>query len=113
MEMDWRAGLAMALGAIVLFLVLIRSAGARQTKIQRLEADLRQTERELLRFRGEHAKEVAELKEEHAKVIATLQGNIKDLTAVHQEKNRSDWSGWTQNQNRSALPTSGNPIPGS
>ena len=96
MELYWRAGVAAVLGTVVIFVILMRAGGTRQRKILRLESDLRQAERELLRSRGEHAKEVAELKVEHAKAIANWQRNVKDLTKLHQEKNRSEWDGWSQ-----------------
>ena len=112
MEFDWRAGVAAVLGTVVIFVVLMRTAGTRQRKIQRLEVDLRQTERELLRCRGEHAKEVAELKEEHAKAVANLQRNVKDLTKLHQEKNRSEWDGWSQITTAQSIAQSGETKPG-
>jgi hypothetical protein len=112
MDMDWRAWVTTALGTVALFLILVRIIVTRQRKIQRLETELRQSERELLRSRSEHAKEVADLKDEHAKVMVALQQNLSDLTALHKERTHSQWDGWLQNQDRSVHRAGGETKPG-
>jgi phage host-nuclease inhibitor protein Gam len=98
MEIDWRilvAGL-FAIGGSHFF--LLRTIREKKRQINRLEAENRQVVPELVRARGEHAQEIADLKEDYAKRLAALRGNVTDLTALVKDQNKSGWDGWLEKQ---------------
>jgi len=98
MEIDWRvlAGALLAIGGSHFF--LFRTIREKNREINRLEAENKQVVPELVRARGEHAQEIADLKAEHTKRMTALRGNVTDLTALLKEQNKSGWEGWLEKQ---------------
>jgi hypothetical protein len=95
MQIDWPIASGVALVVILSHVLLLRRLITTRRQLALVESEQQQTERDLLRCRTEHARELAELKAEHAKVAMALQGNVKDLSAlhrVHREKAPSAWN---------------------
>ena len=91
MHIDSHYLIAAALLVIVSHAVLLRSLVTARRRLALVESEHQQAERDLLRCRTEHAREAADMKAEHAKVVAALQGNVKDLSALHKEKAHPAW----------------------
>lgn len=91
MHIDSLYLIAAALLVMVSHTFLLRSLVRARRHLALAESEQQQVERDLLRSRTEHAREVTDMKAEHAKVVAALQGNVKDLSALHKEKAQPAW----------------------
>jgi hypothetical protein len=98
MEIDWRILIPASFAIIGSYFLLLRTILKKSREISRLMSLNQRADLELLRNRGEHAQETADLMAEHAKLAAALQGNVNDLTALLKEHNKSGWDGWLEKQ---------------
>jgi F0F1-type ATP synthase membrane subunit b/b' len=98
MEIDWRILAAAIFVIVASYVLLFRAIVERNRDIDRLEAENKQLAPELLRARGEHAQEIADLKADYSKRIVGLQRNVNDLTVLLKQQNKSGWDGWMEKQ---------------
>lgn len=91
MTIDWLVLAAASIAIGTSYLFLIRIIVTKNRALDRLASSLQRAEGELLRFRSEHAKEIAELRDEYGKRTTALQGNMRDLATLLKEHGTPGW----------------------